>query len=142
MAFEIYVLAIVNELYFRRFDQAGGSCRGRAPPGGQGRSHAARGEGELDRRHPFEFFDFGMRRRYSGELAAMRWWPPAREVPRYFKGTSNVLLARDLGLVPDRHHGARVPADLTRRWACGCATSRRPRSRPGCRSTAATWASR
>ncbi|HEY1228396.1 MAG TPA: nicotinate phosphoribosyltransferase, partial [Ramlibacter sp.] len=52
------------------------------------------------REHPLEIFDFGVRRRFSGAwqrevVATLR-----DEVPEFFKGTSNVLLARDLGLVP------------------------------------------
>ncbi|MBA2673955.1 nicotinate phosphoribosyltransferase [Ramlibacter sp.] len=98
-AFEVFVLSIVNELYFRRFDQAGAIAEGR-------RRLAAKLEVLHDfaalppRAHPFEFFDFGVRRRFSGAwqrevVAALR-----DGAPRFFKGTSNVLLARDLGLVP------------------------------------------
>jgi nicotinate phosphoribosyltransferase len=99
MAFEIHVLAIVNELYFRRFDQTPAFAEGRK------RLHAKierlrAFDDEPKRRHPFEFFDFGVRRRFSGdwqrEVVAMF----KREVPQYFKGCSNVLYARDLGLVP------------------------------------------
>jgi nicotinate phosphoribosyltransferase len=99
MAFEIYVLAIVSELYFRRFDAAPALDEGR-------RRLAAKTERlrefgrEPPRLHPFEFFDFGVRRRFSGAwqrevVAALK-----RELPQFFKGTSNVLLARDLDLVP------------------------------------------
>jgi nicotinate phosphoribosyltransferase len=99
MGFEIYVLAIVNELYFRRLTQPGTLEEGR-------RRLAEKVEllrafsSEAPRRHPFEFFDFGLRRRFSGAwqrevVAAFK-----RELPQFFKGTSNVLLARDLGLVP------------------------------------------
>lgn len=99
MAFEIYVLAIVNELYFRRFDADAALAEGRARL--QAKIERLRGlTAEPARRHPFEFFDFGVRRRYS------RAWQ--REVlatlqgalPQYFKGSSNVMLARELGLVP------------------------------------------
>jgi nicotinate phosphoribosyltransferase len=45
-------------------------------------------------------FDFGLRRRFSGEWQREVVDTFRREIPRYFKGTSNVLLARDLGLVP------------------------------------------
>jgi nicotinate phosphoribosyltransferase len=99
MAFEIFVLAIVNELYFRRFDAAAALKEGRA-------RLAAKIERlrvfarEPRRATPFEFFDFGVRRRFSGDwhrevLATLK-----REVPQFFKGASDVLLARDLGLVP------------------------------------------
>ena len=41
-----------------------------------------------------------MRRRFSGEWHREVVATLKREVPQFFKGTSNVLLARDLGLVP------------------------------------------
>jgi nicotinate phosphoribosyltransferase len=102
MGFEIPVLAIVNELYFRRFDSPEVRTEGQrrldakiaalqafvADPDTRGRRHA------------FTLFDFGLRRRFSG--------PWQREVvrqlrdalPEHFKGSSNVLLAKELGLVP------------------------------------------
>jgi nicotinate phosphoribosyltransferase len=50
--------------------------------------------------HPFEFFDFGVRRRYGRDWQREVVTTLARELPQFFKGTSSVLLARDLGLVP------------------------------------------
>ena len=99
MAFEIFVLAIVNELYFRRFDAKTALAEGR-------RRLAAKVAllreftREARRATPFEFFDFGVRRRFSHEwhrevLATLK-----RDVPEYFKGASDVLFARDLGIVP------------------------------------------
>ncbi len=99
MAFEIFVLAIVNELYFRRFDASAALAEGR-------RRLVAKidllrdFEREPPRRHPFELSDFGVRRRYSGAwqrevVATLR-----DAVPQFFKGTSNVLLAKELGLPP------------------------------------------
>ena len=52
------------------------------------------------RRHPFEFFDFGVRRRFSGDWQREVVATFKREVPQFFKGCSNVLYARDLDLVP------------------------------------------
>jgi nicotinate phosphoribosyltransferase len=43
--------------------------------------------------HPFEFFEFGTRRRFSAAWQDEVVGTLAREVPEYFKGTSNVLLA-------------------------------------------------
>ncbi|HPU53313.1 MAG TPA: nicotinate phosphoribosyltransferase, partial [Burkholderiaceae bacterium] len=66
MGFEIYLLAIVNELYFRRLGQAGVLDTGRARLDAKmALVESAAAQGALDRRHPFEFFDFGIRRRYS-----------------------------------------------------------------------------
>ncbi|CAN7293308.1 nicotinate phosphoribosyltransferase [Acidovorax sp. LjRoot66] len=99
MGFEIFVLAIVNELYFRRFDPSAALAEGR-------RRLAAKVQTLKDlaqqatRQHPFELFDFGLRRRYSGAWQREVVQTFAREAPQWFKGTSNVLLARDLGLVP------------------------------------------
>jgi nicotinate phosphoribosyltransferase len=99
MGFEIYVLAIVNELYFRRL-------------GGAGTLDVARErlvakiaqlqafDGEAKRANPFEFFDFGVRRRFSGAWQREVVSTLKQQVPQYFKGTSNVLLAKDLHLVP------------------------------------------
>lgn len=99
MAFEIYVLAIVNELYFRRFDGAQALSTGRQKLAAK--IDALRRFGDKpQRRHPFEFFDFGVRRRYSGAWQHEVVETLKREVPQFFKGTSNVLLAKELNLVP------------------------------------------
>ena len=99
MGFEIFVLSIVNELYFRRFDAATALA--------QGRVNLARKIAQLQvlasevaLAHPFELFDFGVRRRYSGAWQREVVQAFAREAGEWFKGTSNVLLARDLDLVP------------------------------------------
>ncbi len=99
MGFEIYVLAIVNELYFRRLAQPDTLAEGRRRLAEKIELLRAFGS-EAPRRHPFEFFDFGLRRRFSGDWQREVVQTFKREVPQYFKGTSNVLLARDLGLVP------------------------------------------
>ncbi|MBK0392763.1 nicotinate phosphoribosyltransferase [Ramlibacter algicola] len=99
MDFEIHVLAIVNELYFRRFDAEAALRTGRE-----------RLTAKIDllrsvdvapeRAHPLEIFDFGVRRRYSGAWQREVVTTLRDELPEFFKGTSNVLLARDLGIVP------------------------------------------
>jgi len=99
MGFEIYVLAIVNELYFRRLAKPDTLAEGRRRLTEKVELLRAFGS-EPPRRHPFEFFDFGLRRRYSGDWQREVVQTFRRELPQYFKGTSNVLLARDLGLVP------------------------------------------
>ncbi len=100
MGFEIYVLAIVNELYFRRFDHAAALAEGRARL--QAKIAALREFGTTEaslRRHPFEFFDFGVRRRFCGAWQEEVVRTLQAEVPEFFKGTSNVYLAHKLGLV-------------------------------------------
>jgi nicotinate phosphoribosyltransferase len=99
MAFEIFVLAIVNELYFRRFDAAAAFEVGRRRLDAKIDLLRAL-ERQPALRHPFEFFDFGVRRRYSGRWQREVVGTLREQAPRFFKGTSNVLLARDLGLVP------------------------------------------
>lgn len=97
MGFEIFVLSIVNELYFRRFASPLVEAEGR-------KRLAAKidllKQMPVNKKHPFEFFDFGVRRRYS------RVWQDevvrtlVEAVPEYFKGTSNVALARKYGITP------------------------------------------
>ena len=99
MGFEIFVLYIVNELYFRRFDQESALAEGRK------RLAAKIDQLRVFSRepaclHPFEFFDFGVRRRFSGAWHEEVVATLAREVPQYFKGTSNVYLAMKYKLVP------------------------------------------
>ena len=99
MGFEIFVLAIVNELYFRRFDHEAALQEGRRRLAGkvaQLRSFAK----EPSPAHPFEFFDFGVRRRFGRDWQREVVATLAEQVPQFFKGTSNVLLARDLRTVP------------------------------------------
>lgn len=101
MGFEIYVLALVNELYFRRRSD------GVLPEEARRRLEAK--VTALERfahkpqpvlRHPFEFFDFGVRRRFSGAWHDELMGVLKARVPQYFKGTSNVYLAKKHGLVP------------------------------------------
>jgi nicotinate phosphoribosyltransferase len=129
MGFEIFVLAIVNELYFRRFDQAAALAEGRKR---LGQDRAAARLRQASRRAP------SLSSSSTSACAAAfpapgsaRWCATlAREVPQYFKGTSNVLLARDLELVPIgtmgheylqtfqslRRAAARLPAAALEDW--------------------------
>jgi nicotinate phosphoribosyltransferase len=100
MGFEIYVLAIVNELYFRRADPAAALAEGRKRL--QAKIAALRAFGadaQARRANPFEFFDFGVRRRFSGAWQEEVVRTLKAEVPEFFKGTSNVQLAKRHGLV-------------------------------------------
>lgn len=98
MAFELFVLAIVSELYFRRFDRATAVRIGRERLDEKVAQLRAF-EQEAALRHPFEFFDFGVRRRFSQAWQREVVATLKREVPQYFRGTSNVWLAKELGLV-------------------------------------------
>ena len=99
MGFEIFVLYIVNELYFRRFDQESALIEGRKRLAGKISMLREFGS-EPAKRNPFEFFDFGVRRRFSGAWQEEVVATFAREVPQFFKGTSNVYLAKKYNLVP------------------------------------------
>ena len=99
MGFEIYVLALVNELYFQRFDAAAALAEGRRRLDAKVALLESL-PSQPARRHPFEFFDFGVRRRFSGAWQTEVVRTLKQKVPQYFKGTSNVMLARQLDLVP------------------------------------------
>ena len=99
MGFEIYVLAIVNELYFRRAGQAAALAEGRTRLQAKIAALRAFEADEAPRAHPFEFFDFGVRRRFGGAWHEEVVRTLKAEVPEFFKGTSNVLLAKEFDLV-------------------------------------------
>lgn len=102
MGFEIYVLAIVNELYFRRFEAAPALLEGRRRLAAKTERlvQAAQDPRVMNRTHPFEFFDFGVRRRFSREWQLEVLQALKEAAPEFFKGTSNVLMAKELDLVP------------------------------------------
>ncbi|ALV08353.1 nicotinate phosphoribosyltransferase [Roseateles depolymerans] len=100
MGFEIFLLAMVNELYFRRFDPVPALAEGRRRLHDKIELLRAFERDEPPRRHPFQFFDFGLRRRFSGDWHREVLTTLKTELPTLFRGTSNVLLAKELGLVP------------------------------------------
>ena len=93
--FEVPLLAIISELYGRHAWPDHDLQEGRA---------------RLDRKieqvkaldHPDEFIfaDFGTRRRFSRQWHGEVVENLSREIPGSFRGTSNVRLAKSLGLVP------------------------------------------
>ncbi|KKW69101.1 nicotinate phosphoribosyltransferase [Lampropedia cohaerens] len=99
MGFEIFVLAIVNELYFRQFDAEAALAEGQRRLEVKVEELKTLGR-EAALRHPFELFDFGVRRRYSAAWQHHVVKTFVQETPQWFKGTSNVKLAKDLGIVP------------------------------------------
>ncbi|MFY8019517.1 MAG: nicotinate phosphoribosyltransferase [Inhella sp.] len=100
MGFEIPVLAIVNELYFRRFDTPEVRLEGERRLAEKIALLQAFAAEPKSHRHPFEMFDFGLRRRFSGAWQREVVRRLKEALPQHFKGTSNVLLAKELGLVP------------------------------------------
>jgi nicotinate phosphoribosyltransferase len=99
MLFEIFILAIVSELHFRAVAGAGALEAGRERLRGKVRlvREHLRGAG---RRNPYVFFDFGTRRRASRAWQEEVVRTLAAELPEWFRGTSNVDLARRCGVVP------------------------------------------
>lgn len=99
MMFEIYVLAIVNELYFRRLDQTAALAEGERRLAAKITLLKGYRTRMQDNDVPFLLSDFGTRRRYS-----FAWQRHVierlKEVPEIFRGTSNVYFAKTLGLTP------------------------------------------
>lgn len=100
MAFEIFVLYIVNELYFRRLPQDE-SILATARQRLSDKIALVRNDPELrSDDDTFTFVDFGLRRRYSGAWHDEVVRTLASELPEHFPGTSNVYLAKQFNLVP------------------------------------------
>lgn len=99
MGFEIFVLYIVSELYFRRIHLDSDIVEARRRLSEKIEYLSAELEGE-DSASPFILFDFGLRRRYSGAWHKEVVETLTRELPDNFKGTSNVLLAKENGITP------------------------------------------
>lgn len=99
MFFEIFVLAIVSQLWFARFDRAVAFAEGRRRLEAKIALFRQFGR-EPPRRNPYVFFEFGTRRRAGREWQDEVVRTLAREVPEFFRGTSNVDVARRNDLVP------------------------------------------
>jgi nicotinate phosphoribosyltransferase len=102
MGFEVFVLYIVNELFYRRLpagpDVLAAARERLAAKVRLVKAYAAEPAGAGD--FPFLFMDFGLRRRYSGPWQEEVVATFAGALPEHFRGTSNVHLARKLGVVP------------------------------------------
>ncbi|HEX5420949.1 MAG TPA: nicotinate phosphoribosyltransferase [Gammaproteobacteria bacterium] len=102
MSFEIFILSMVNELYFRRFATPQVLAEGRRRLAEKIRLLRDFEAGGLPaatpRAHPFQLSDFGTRRRFSREWHEELVSTLAHEVPQFFKGTSNVHLAMKYGI--------------------------------------------
>ncbi|GGP28192.1 nicotinate phosphoribosyltransferase [Silvimonas amylolytica] len=99
MLFEIYALSIVNEVYFRHFDQSAALMEGRKRLAAKVdllREFAK----EPQERSNFIFFDFGTRRRFSRDWQEEVVATLARDAKPFMRGTSNILLAMRQGLTP------------------------------------------
>ena len=100
MMFEIFVLGIVNELYFSRIRTpevlAEGERRLQAKMQLLKQYDASQNPNDP----PFLVSDFGTRRRYSFEWQKHVVEEFNKAAPHVFRGTSNVLLAKQLGITP------------------------------------------
>ena len=93
--FEIPVLAIVSEVYFRRTRPRADFAEGRRRL--MEKIGLLRG---VDPALEFKISDFGTRRRFSRTWHEEVLQTLKREVPDHFAGTSNVWLAKQIGLTP------------------------------------------
>lgn len=100
MFFEIFVLAIVNELYFRRLNVEDALIEGekRLKDKVQLLKHYANTQKAHE--NPFLVSDFGTRRRYSYSWQRHVIETFREAAPDIFRGTSNVYLAMQLGISP------------------------------------------
>ncbi|WP_202733057.1 nicotinate phosphoribosyltransferase [Acinetobacter pittii] len=100
MMFEIFVLAIVNELYFSRIktDQVWAEGERRLKAKLDLIQQYEKSQQPND--PPFLVSDFGTRRRYSFAWQKHVVAAFHKTVPNVFRGTSNVLLAKELNITP------------------------------------------
>ena len=99
MGFEIHVLAIVNELYFRRLAQPDTLAEGRRRLQAKIAQLQTLASGPV-LAHPFELSDFGLRRRFSAAWQHAAVATLTAQGAQWGKGTSSVLLAKQLGIAP------------------------------------------
>lgn len=102
MGFEIFVLYIVSELYFRRLGEVE-STLAEARRRLEAKIALVANDQELHGDAPFSgfiFSDFGVRRRYSGPWHEEVLRALIARLPNHFTGTSDVYLAKKLGVTP------------------------------------------
>ncbi|MDR3213732.1 MAG: nicotinate phosphoribosyltransferase [Azoarcus sp.] len=104
MGFEIFVLYIVNELYFRclgdteaTLAEARRRLHAKIALIVEAETEDLRGPGPFS---GFIFSDFGVRRRYSGPWHEEVLRTLAEKLPHHFTGTSDVYLAKKTGITP------------------------------------------
>ncbi|MDK2144604.1 nicotinate phosphoribosyltransferase [Acinetobacter baumannii] len=100
MMFEIFVLAIVNELYFSRIKTDEVWAEGERRLQAKLELIQQYEKSQQPNDPPFLVSDFGTRRRYSFEWQRHVVAAFHNTVPNVFRGTSNVLLAKELNITP------------------------------------------
>lgn len=96
---EVPALSIVNELYTSAI-MAPLSSFEKELVYAEGKQRLAEKIKRLRKRRDINFVDFGTRRRFSGDWQRYVIDVLMNELPNQFRGTSNVKLAMDTGLVP------------------------------------------
>lgn len=100
MFFEIFVLAIVNELYFSRLDTESALQEGERRLQQKALQLQQYAEQTNPDDTPFLVADFGTRRRYSRAWQRHVVETLNAAAPNVIRGTSNVYLAKELGISP------------------------------------------
>ncbi len=100
MMFEIFVLAIVNELYFQRIRNDEVWAEGERRLQQKIALIQSYQQQQQAEDPPFLVSDFGTRRRYSFAWQKHVITALHQAVPEVFRGTSNVFLAKELGITP------------------------------------------
>lgn len=100
MFFEIFILAIVNELYFRRLNINEALIEGEKRLQAKVKLLEYYAEQQGQNEPPFLVSDFGTRRRYSYVWQRHVIETLKVAAPNVFRGTSNVYLAMQLGITP------------------------------------------
>ena len=100
MMFEIFVLAIVNELYFRRIRSDAVFVEGERRLQAKVALLKNYVEAQKDSDPPFLVSDFGTRRRYSLDWQKHVIQTFHDAAPTIFRGTSNVLIAKEMDIFP------------------------------------------
>ena len=100
MMFEIFVLAIVNELYFRRIRSDEVFVEGERRLQAKVALLKNYVEAQKDSDPPFLVSDFGTRRRYSLDWQKHVIQTFHEAAPTIFRGTSNVLIAKEMDIFP------------------------------------------
>lgn len=102
MFFEIFVLSLVNQLYYERLNDPNALTQGqkRLDEKVAQLKHFEMLEKSDIHNPPFVVADFGTRRRYSKAWHYHVVKTLADSSPAIFRGTSNVYLAKELGITP------------------------------------------
>ncbi|ULJ65818.1 nicotinate phosphoribosyltransferase [Wielerella bovis] len=100
MFFEIYILAMVNELYFRRLETPAVLAEGERRLQEKAKFIKNLSNRQHPDDNPFLVSDFGTRRRYHFAWQKHVVETLVQAAPEIFRGTSNVYLAKELNITP------------------------------------------